>query len=675
MKLYICETPSQAKDIAMVIGAIEKKNGYFEGENNVVTWGFGHLLALANPDYYDEKYISWSLDTLPIVPESFKMIIEYDEAIKPPKSKINAKALENLKLKKKQLTIISKLIKKADSIVISTDADREGEAIARTILDYYNWEGETERLWLSALDEQSIKKALDNVLAGEETENLYQAALGRAQADWITGMNLTRAYTTTSNGEGVLSVGRVQTPTLNLIVSRDKQIESFKSIDHYTLKASFKEGEMQCNATLKPNDKFTNEDNLIIDKKIIEAINQKVDGQEGELTTYKTERKKQSAPLPFDLSELQKELSKKYGIGAKDTLDIAQSLYETHKATTYPRTDCQFLPESQLSEVDEVKNALLENPSFLPDLLKNADFSIKSKVWNDKKISAHHAIIPTKTKANISKMSKEELLAYELIVSRYLLQFYPVYEYDQTTIEIVVNDQLFSVVGKTPVIQGWKMNTKTEDEKEEDDQTLPSLTQGQTLLCYKTQIQTKKTIPPKRFTEGTLIQGMKSIGKDITDPEYKKILKETSGIGTEATRANIIETLFNRNYIEKEGKKNLISTKLGRDLIDALPDEVKNPATTAIWEQALDQVAKGERTLSDFMEKQSAWIHTMIDGIKDGGMVVKQEIKHKCPECSSALIRRKGKNGFFWGCSNYPKCKTIMSDSKGKPEKSKAFDR
>jgi len=647
MKLYLCEKPSQGRDIAAVVGATTKGDGCYKGNNVVVTWAVGHLIQMANPDGYDEKYKKWNYADLPIVPDKWRYVV--------PKS--NAK----------QLKVVIALIKESSEIIISTDADREGECIARELMDRAKYDGSIKRLWLSALDEKSIKKALVNLLPNEKTIHLYKAALGRARADWLVGLNLTRAYTTLSNSDNVLSVGRVQTPTLNIIVNRDLQIENFKSKEFFVLKAKFSKSETDFFATFKPPKDLMNDESLITDKSIIEAIREKIINQDGQVTVYKTERKKQTAPLPFDLSELQKELSKRYGIGAKETLDIAQSLYETHKATTYPRTDCQYLPESQLLEVKQVVSTLNQADCGFAALIENADLTIKSKVWNDKKISAHHAIIPTMKKTNIAKMSKNEKLAYALIVTRYLLQFYPDCEYDLTTIEIVVNDYLFSVSGKTPQIQGWKINEKDSSDEKEESQVLPVLEEGQNTTCLDAVTQTKNTTPPERYTEGALIQAMKTVGKNITDPSLKKILKETSGIGTEATRANIIETLFKRNYIEKEGKKNIVSTSLGRELIEALPAELSNPELTAVWEQKLEDVAKGILPLSAFLSEQKLKVTELVTEAEKNQVKVKEENTNPCPSCGKPLRRRKGSNGFFWGCSGYPDCKITMQDKKGKP--------
>jgi len=653
MKLFICEKPSQGRDIAAVLGCNTKGNGHLHGNGQTVTWGFGHLIAMADPDHYDKEYKKWEMAHLPIIPGEWKYTT--------PKSN------------SKQLKVVKDLIKKADSIVIATDADREGEAIAREILEMVNYSGPLQRLWLAALDEKSIKQALDKIKDGSETENLYYAALGRGRADWLVGMNMTRAYTLNQTGQGVLSVGRVQTPTLNLVVERDRKIENFKPEKYFTISGEFSNDQAKFKANLQFKDEVKNNEGYCVDKSLAESLIAKVAGKDATIASYKDELKKTAPPLLFDLSGLQKELSKKYGIGAKETLDIAQSLYETHKLTTYPRTDCPYLPKNQFSEAGQVLATVAENIKDYASLESQLDVNLKSKAWNDKKITAHHAIIPTLHNGDISNLSDKELKAYKLIVERYLAQFLPPYEYKQVTIAISAEDETFKTTGKTPQKQGWKAIFANMDDEEktenESDQALPVLSEGDLVKVSDCKLSEKMTSPPKRFTEGTLIDAMKSVGRSVTDPAIKKILKETSGIGTEATRATVLETLFKRGYIVNEGKKNIISTDIGRALIDALPDEIKKPEVTAIWEQALDQIATGERNLSDFMDKQKIWINTMIEDVKSRTTKIKTADEHPCPECGKNLIRRKGKKGFFWGCSGYPECKTTLQDKKGKPIK------
>ena len=657
MKLYICEKPSQARDIAKVLNANKKGDGFFEGNDSIITWAFGHLLEQAQPDQYDEKFKQWRMEDLPIIPRNWIM---------------NAK-----KDAKKQYNVIKKLVKNSNHIVISTDADREGEVIAVELLEDFGYSGKTERLWLSALDEKSIKKALGQMKDGKETYPLYLAGLGRQRADWMVGMNLTRGMTVANKGkiQGVVSVGRVQTPTLKLVVDRDEAIENFVPRDFFEVYTNFQaqagdyEGKWQI-----PKELLT-EDGYLLDRSKAEELVNAIESKTGIIEKAEKTLKNEQPPLCWSLSALQKECSSKFGYGAGEVLQLAQSLYETHKATTYPRTDCQYMPNSQFTEASEVLKAVEEtDPSNqdLTKLIQICDTSFKSKMWNDKKITAHHAIIPTGTKANIAKMSAKEQNVYKLIRDRYIAQFLGVFEYEATEIITKIDENKFKTTGKVPKVKGWKVVYEKES-KEENDSELPNVSANESVAVKSSSIKKKMTKPPARFTDGTLIEAMKNIGKMIEDPELKKVIKETSGIGTEATRANIIDTLYSRNYIEKEGKKALKSSNKGRALIKLVPNLIKEPATTALWEQALDDVASKQKTLDEFLKIQSDDLNLMLKDIVEGKCTSKETIgsKYKCPECGSALLRRKGKFGYFWGCTAYPQCDTMLPDSRGKPGKPK----
>jgi len=665
MKLYLCEKPSQARDISRVLGMQQKSDGCLRGNDIVVTWCFGHLLEMAPPDAYDEALKRWRFETLPIVPQEWK--------------------LEVKKEARKQFKIIKQLLKQASDVVISTDADREGETIAREILELCQWRGSVTRLWLSALDDSSIRKALDNALPGSQTEPLYYAGVGRARADWLVGMNLTRAYTLIGqqNGhEGVLSVGRVQTPTLNLVVQRDLAIEQFKPTPYYDLIGEFAVTSGQFKAKWIPANDVSDSEGRCTNQQTALNVAQRAASSQGTIVKADTERKKESAPLLFDLSSLQQEASKRWGMGAKEVLDTAQALYETHKALTYPRTDCPYLPESQRSEVTQVLAALKQSDSTYSALIIQADTQLRSRVWNDKKITAHHAIIPTSKTTDTSRMSENERRLYDLACRRYIAQFYPAYEYDNTVIDVSVGDERFRATGKVPKISGWRtVLGQNQPDKDDENQTLPPTIIDEVARVLNVTPENKQTKPPARFTEGTLIAAMKSVGKSITDARLKKILRETSGIGTEATRASIIETLLQRRFIGKQ-KRQIVSTQTGRALIAMLPEEIKAPATTALWEQGLDDIAQGRGNLTAFIDGQTQWITEVLRQAKQqmgssnpseqqfsGG---EGKVQHTCPDCGKPMRRRKGKNGFFWGCSGYPVCKTTRPDSRGKPGKAKS---
>ena len=441
MRVFIAEKPSQGRDIAAVLGCKNKGNGYIANDKDVVTWGFGHLLQPADPEKYNEKYKRWNLSDLPIIPETWKLTPN-------PQSKA-------------QLTIVKGWIDKAEEVVIATDADREGELIARLILGHARYNGAIKRLWLSALDESSIKKALDNLKPGKETESLFWAGLGRQRADWMTGMSYTRAATLLFGGAGdVCSVGRVQSPTLRLIVERDAEIANFVAKPFYTIVAEFEQSEQRFNCDwVVPESAKGDEEGRCLDKKIAEAVKAQCLEKQGEIITYETKKKSQQAPLPFSLSELQKAANNRYGYDAKAVLQTAQSLYESHKATTYPRSDCGYLPLTQKPEVTKIiKNLGLLNDAYLK-LSEYCKASFKSRCWNDKKVaeSSHHAIIPTNnTKVVLSNMSEMERNVFDLITRQYLAQFMGNYTYNETVIEIDCAKERFKTKGIVPSKLGWK---------------------------------------------------------------------------------------------------------------------------------------------------------------------------------------------------------------------------
>jgi DNA topoisomerase-3 len=549
------------------------------------------------------------------------------------------------------------------------EAITEGEVIGRELLEFYNYKGKINRLWLTALDNSSIQKALTKIKNGNETENLYYAGLGRSRADWIVGLNLTRVVSIkaqTQGYQGVLSVGRVQTPTLKIIVDRDLEIENFKPKDYFDIKGVFNgittkwQGAINNSANM---DIFDSE-NRCIDKKYAKDIVEDILGNNiAVVEKFETTRKKVSPPLLYSLSKLQQDCSKKFGFGAAEVLKIAQSLYETHKATTYPRSDCQYLPMDQLSEAKEILNSLT---NIDRDFKFNADLTITSKVWNDKKVTAHHGIIPTNNASvNIDNMSNDEFKVYDLIRRSYVAQFYPNYEYDKTDIVVDASDEKFVNNVNLDKVLGWK-NVINPDIKLNSN-TVPNIQQGQELKIDDVVVENKKTNPPSRYTEGSLISAMEKAHLFVTDERLKKVLKGNEGIGTEATRANIIETLKQRGFV-KTSKKQIVSTGIGRELIDILPSQLADPGTTAILESLLDKIATGELLLDKFMEQQTAWLNKMVENIKQNPLNIKSDIKScKCPTCGKDMFLRQGKKGKFFACSGYPECKTTAMSKNGKP--------
>jgi len=583
----------------------------------------------------------------------------------------------------KQLTVLKNLLKRCHSVVIATDADREGETIAREVLDYFNYKGSSRRLWLSALDTVSVKRALETIKPSEATEPLYYSGLARGRADWLIGMNLTRAFTLLANDRQVRSVGRVQTPTLALIVKRDREILNFKAVPYYEVMAYFKtnngiDGELLETKWQLPKVQGE-EQKQCLDKHLAQAVIDRCQQQMGTVTTATTARKKLPPPLLYNLSGLQQEASRRWGYGAQDVLNLAQSLYETHKLTSYPRSDCEYLPLSQFNDASKVLQALVKNDNSLGNLVAQANQKQKSRVWNDKKITAHHGIIPTQATPGINRLTDKEFNIYNLIRRRYIAQFFPDYEYDQSTIVVTIKPDQFKASGRIARVKGWKLvletgasqssKTAVDDNKKE----LPAVKKGEQLLCDHLKLLDKLTNPPKHYTEGTLIKAMETIGTQVTDKVMKKILRETAGLGTQATRANIIQTLFQRKFIHQD-KKLLKATPLGFNLIDAVPSTIKDPLLTAQWEQQLDDIANNKgQDIKGFLKQQIDLLNAIVTQVKSpnnrtqvkaNNSGLKKQVKagDECPECKNLLetrsaIRGKRVGQNYIGCSNFPDCR------------------
>ncbi|WP_426247937.1 DNA topoisomerase III [Pseudomonas sp. TWR3-1-1] len=600
MRLFLCEKPSQAKDIAAVLGASRRGDGCWTGPNATVTWCIGHLLETAPPDAYDERYKRWVLADLPIIPDKWKMRVK-------PKTASQFKA-------------VKRLLGEASELVIATDADREGEMIARELVDHCRYRGPIQRLWLSALDDASIRKALAALKPGAETFNLYHSALGRSRADWLIGMNMSRLFTLLgrqSGYQGVLPVGRVQTPTLRLVVDRDRSISDFVPVAYWAIEVHLKHDSQVFTAQWRADPHTCDEqDRCLNQAHARQAATAMQNASQARVVKLRTERMREVAPLPFDLGTLQEVCSKKLGLGAQETLDIAQSLYETYKVITYPRSDCGYLPQSQHAEAASILHALQQADPNLGALAAHLDPQRRSRAWNDAKVSAHHGIIPTSAAKNLERLAGKPRAVYTLIRARYLAQFLPNHEYDRTQADFDCAGQALRAVGKQIVEPGWKRALPQALAPAKGDapapQPLPLLREG--LDCAITDVRLKDlwTQPPKPFTEGDLIKAMKNVAKLVQDPLLKQKLKDTTGIGTEATRAGIIQGLLDRGYLSKNGKA-LAATPPAFSLIDAVPRAIADPGTTAIWEQALDMVQSGEMSLETFVSKQAAWMSKHIE--------------------------------------------------------------
>ena len=649
MRLFIAEKPSLGRAIANGLGNQKKSDGCILCGNDIVTWCFGHMLAQAWPQDYDPAYAQWKRDHLPIIPHEWRHTVKKDAAA--------------------QLKNIGKLLKQADCVVNAGDPDREGQLLVDEVLEHFGFKGKVLRIWLASLDDASVKKALAGISDNAKYLPLRDAALARSRADWLFGINATRAMTIKGRENGrpeVLSLGRVQTPTLALVVARDNEIANFKPKDYFPLKGIFKTPSANFLAAFVPGDGQSGLDEAgrLIDKKIADALVARLTGNEGQIIAAGREEKSQAAPLPHCLSSLQKAASAKLGMSAQEVLDTAQKLYEK-KLTTYPRTDCRYLPDEQYSEAATVLKSLAAISGF-EKIAGNTNPSLKSQAWNTKKVTAHHAIAPTGEKP--AGLSGKEQDLYAMIATAYCLQFYPALRYEAQKITISLLDTKWEATGRAILEAGWTAITQEAGEHDTPQQELPTLKKGEAVQCAEIQLQKKKTSPPSKFTEGTLIEAMANVHRFVADADAKSQLREAKGIGTEATRAKVLETLKERKYLVAE-KKALVSTPLGREVIALTPHELKDPITTAAWEARLEAIADGKERLDVFLKEQCAHLPDLIKAILGDGKPA-----FPCPQCGAPLLRRKSKkdNSWFWGCSAWPDCKAIFPDDDGKPGKARS---
>lgn len=655
MRLFIAEKPSLARAIADGLGNGRKDNGCIRCGNDTVTWCFGHLLEPCYPEDYKPEYASWRREHLPIIPQTWR-------------SKAKPKAAAQLK-------IIGKLLKEAKSVVNAGDPDREGQLLVDEVLEHFSYKGPVSRIWLASLDERSVQKALAGITDNAKHAPLRDAARARSQADWLIGMNATRAMTImgreTGRGGEVLSLGRVQTPTLALVVARDREIASFISSDYFVLRAYLTpQTGVEFAAMFVPGETQAGLDGSghLTDAAVANALAESAKGADGVITESVRENKSKAAPLPHCLSSLQKEASAKCSMTAKQVLDTAQSLYEK-KLTTYPRTDCRYLPEEQFDAAGQILAAIATVPG-MEHMAGKADAKLKSGVWNTKKVTAHHAIIPTGETPG--SLTSTERALYSLIVSAYCLQFYPAMRYEAQKITLSIGDTRWEARGRLILEAGWTVIASDNDDSGaqdgEQEQALPPVEKGDTVHCRDVRTLKKKTSPPSRYTEGTLIEAMANVHRFVADAAAKSVLKENEGIGTEATRAGVIETLKQRQYLIAD-KKAIVSTQLGQDIIDLTPAALKDPVTTASWESRLEAIAQGKETLAGFMVQQVKILPDLLAPILGNG----GQPAHSCPDCGAAVYRRKGKKAgtWFWGCSAFPACKTTMPDDNGQPGKAR----
>lgn len=628
--LVIAEKPSVARDIARVLKCTKKGNGSLEGDKYIVTWALGHLVTHADPEQYDVKYKEWKMEDLPIIPDPFKLV--------------------PIRQTTKQFNAVKTLLNRQDvnEVIIATDAGREGELVARWILAKAKSRKPIKRLWISSVTDQAIREGFNNLKDGRKYDHLYEAAVARAEADWVVGINATRALTVKYNAQ--LSTGRVQTPTLAMIANREQQIKNFKPKTYYGLQA------LTNTVTFTWHEKGTNQTQSFQKEKMEQLLKSLDSVKTGEVIDVKTTPKRTPAPHLFDLTELQKEAHKRYGWSAKETLSTLQNLYERHKIVTYPRTDSKHLTSDMKSTfTDRIKaSAVGDYRAAANKILSKGTPQAQKGVVNDALVSDHHAIIPTEEVVNLRALSDKEYKLYDLIVKRFLAVFYDAYEYDQTVVTLKVGNETFTAKGNTVRDEGWKAVYLQEDEQS-NERTLPVFKKGEQVSLRGIALTEGQTKPPARFNEGTLLAAMENPSQFMGDEskELVKTLKETGGIGTVATRADIIEKLFKSFVIEKKGN-DLYTTSKGRQLLDLAPADLKSPALTAEWETQLTKIAKGQAKKADFMRQMIDFTQKSISDIKKSDQKFKHDnISGKvCSECGKPMLEVNGKRGKMLVCSD-----------------------
>ncbi|MFA0079228.1 DNA topoisomerase III [Vibrio artabrorum] len=636
-RLIIAEKPSLGRAIAAALPNPQKKDqGFIKcGNGDVVTWCVGHLLEQVEPDAYDDRYKKWNLADLPIVPEQWQ--------------------LRPRKASSKQLTVIRKLLKDATQIVHAGDPDREGQLLVDEVIDYCKVskakKESMDRLLISDLNLPAVKRALSQMRSNRDFIPLSISALARSRADWLYGMNMTRAYTLLGQKagyQGVLSVGRVQTPVLGLVVRRDEEIENFIPKDYFTLHALIpyqNNGQsFDIRARWKPSEAckpWQDEEGRVLNRKLVENVANRIANQPATVTESEQKQSKQAAPLPYSLSALQIDASKRFGMSAQQVLDTCQSLYEKHKLITYPRSDSRYLPKEHYSQRESIVGAIANNARELQSGAQGADLSLKSKAWNDSKVDAHHAIIPTPKKSSVNGLSANEMKIYQQIARQYLMQFYPPAVFADAKLVFDIAGGVFIAKGRQLINPGWKvlMGKTDTEEKGDGTDTVPPLDKGTVLTCREGVIGDKKTEPPKHFTEATLLQAMTGIARFVANKDLKAILKETDGLGTEATRAGILDTLFKRQLLTRQGKS-IHSSPAGRGLIHALPEDSTFPDMTAHWEHQLQGMAERNQAYQPFMQALESKIDGLMGKIKTGE--VPESLRHLPKVERPAFKRRKG---------------------------------
>ncbi|WP_114602856.1 DNA topoisomerase III [Staphylococcus sp. EZ-P03] len=624
--LILAEKPSVARDIAGALNVNQKRNGYFESQDYIVTWALGHLVTNATPEQYDAKYKTWNLQELPIIPKHMKTIVI-------PKTKKQFNTVKALMLKEN-----------VKDIIIATDAGREGELVARLILDKVHNKKPIKRLWISSITAKAIRNGFKQLKDGRTYLPLYRAALARSEADWIVGINATRALTTKYDAQ--LSLGRVQTPTIQLVQMRQDEIKHFRPSEYYTLEATIDGQVFKLESQRR-----------IHDKQQLEQLVDKLKEETAEIVSVSSKHKKQYPAKLFSLTDLQQEAYQRYRMGAKETLNTLQNLYERHKLVTYPRTDSNYLTDDMVETFKERLQALLatEYKDAVRPLV-NKTFSPKMGIVNNQKVSDHHAIIPTEIRPNMNDLSQREQKLYLMIAERFVENLLPPYEFEAVKVVAKVGNKTFELQDKVAKQLGFK---QLRNEQSAQSERI-AFEKGQRASVSRFQIQTHETQPPAYFNEGTLLKAMENPQKffDLKDKKHSNTLKQTGGIGTVATRADIIDKLFNMNAIEARDGHIRVTSK-GRQILELAPKALTSPLLTAEWEEKLTQIEKGKYDSRQFIKEMKQFTQSIVDEIKQS----EQKYKHdnltttECPTCGKFMIKVKTKNGQMLVCQD-PACKT-----------------
>ncbi|HWO55047.1 MAG TPA: DNA topoisomerase III [Paenibacillus cookii] len=628
--LVLAEKPSVAREIARVMGSREKHKGYFEGPQYIVTWALGHLVGLAEPEDYDHKYATWNLEDLPILPKTMKLKV--------------------LRETGHQFKIVQSLTKRQDinKLIIATDAAREGELLARWIMKMAHWNKPFQRLWISSQTDKAIKEGFASLRPGNQFDRLYESARCRAEADWMIGLNVTRALTVKFGAQ--LSAGRVQTPTLGMIMNRENEIVNFRSQEYETLKADF--------GSFTATWRGKNGDARIFERQQTDTVKKKLEGQYGKVTQVKKSEKVEPHPLAYDLTELQRDANRKYGFSAKQTSNVLQRLYEQHKLVTYPRTDSRYLTSDMVHTLKERLESVAVGPyAQLARPLLRKNLPTSKRIVDDSKVSDHHAIIPTEETVLLNQLSTEERKLYDLIVRRFISLFYPPARYDNVSVVVQVEGEQLHVKGTTIKDAGWRevygadADDLSDDDNDGDDDDspvlLPELREGDSVKVQRVHVQKGRTLPPKRYTEASLLSQM-----------------EKHGLGTPATRADIIEKLINSDTIERQGNL-LHPTGKGKQLIELVAPELRTPELTARWEAELEKIARGQGKPEPFIEGIRQMSKELVAEVKNSSAGYKPHnvSNSHCPQCGTRLLEKKGRRGKMLVCPS-DDCGYRRSDEK-----------